>query len=228
MTDSPPTFADFVAQLGHELRSPMNGVLGFAQLLRDGSEHSETETKYLEQILFNAELQVRRVTNMIDLAQAEQGDLYFKADPTPVAEVLRFAIETILDEAASRTVSVSIAAPPSDMTAFVDRMRLLQILADILGNAVRFSATGSTVTGATVRRDDGFIEISISNETADPGDLASRLDWKSAYSRAMKSEESIGLGLPHAATLAVLMGGSLETRYADNHLQTIVRIPVSE
>ncbi|MEQ9489814.1 MAG: HAMP domain-containing sensor histidine kinase [Alphaproteobacteria bacterium] len=227
MTEPPATFTDFVALLGHELRSPMNGVLGFAQLLRDDGERTETELKYLEQILFNAELQVRRVTNLIDLAQAEQGALYYKADPTPVSDVLRFAIETVLDEAASRSVSVKVAAPDSDLVADADRMRILQILVDILSNAVRFSKTGTTVEGGADLRDDGFIEITISNETDDPGDLNTRSDWKSAYARAVQNDENIGLGLPHATVLLSLMGGSLHTRYRDGRLQATLCIPAA-
>lgn len=227
MTEQAASFTDFVALLGHELRSPMNGVLGFAQLLRDDGERTQTELKYLEQILFNAELQVRRVTNLIDLAQAEQGALYYKSEPTPVADVMRFAIETILDEAASRSVSVKVAAPDTNLVADADRMRILQILVDILSNAIRFSNSGTTVEGGAVLRDDGFIEVTISNETDDPGDLSTRSDWKSAYTRAVQNDENIGLGLPHATVLLSLMGGSLHTRYSDGRLHAILCIPAA-
>lgn len=227
MTETPPSFTDFVATLGHEMRSPMNGVLGFAQLLRDDGERNETEMKYLEQILFNAELQVRRVTNLIDLAQVEQDTLFFKSEPTALSDVLRFATESILDEAASRTVSVSFAAPDATLVGDVDRMRLLQILVDILNNAVRYARSGSTIAGQASPRDDGFIEININNEAEDPGDLNARMSWMSAYSRAAAQDENVGLGIPHAAALANLMGGSLHSRYEEGRLHVDLFVPMA-
>lgn len=227
MTETHPSFTDFVATLGHEMRSPMNGVLGFAQLLRDDGDRNETETKYLEQILFNAELQVRRVTNLIDLAQVEQGALFFKSEPTALSDVMRFATESILDEAASRTVSVSIAAPEKTLVAVVDRMRLLQILVDILNNAVRYARSGSTITGQASPRDDGFIEININNEADNPGDLNARTTWTSAYSRAVAQDENVGLGIPHAAALATLMDGSLHARYEDGRQHLDLFVPMA-
>jgi len=227
MTDSPNNFTDLVASLGHEMRSPMNGVLGFAQLLREDGQRNETEMKYLDQILFNAELQVRRVTNLIDLAQIEKGSLHMKSDPTPLSDVLRFATETILDEAASRTVSVSIDAPEATTVADVDRMRLLQVLVDIMNNAVRFARSGSTIKGHSTRRDDGVVVIDINNETDDPGYLESRMTWQTALARSAQEDENVGLGLPHAAALLENMGGSLQLRYKQDRLYAEILVPAA-
>lgn len=227
MTDNDPTFTDFVASLGHEMRSPMNGVLGFTQLLRDSGAHSETETKYLEQILFNAELEVRRITNLIDLAHVEQKALFLKSDPTPLADVIRFATESILDEASSRTVSVSIEAPDADIVADVDRMRLMQALIDLLNNAARYSSRGSTIHGHSVQRNDGYIEININNEADDPGNLAERATWRTALQRANQTDENVGLGIPHATALAEAMGGSLHLRYEDGRVHADLFVPMA-
>ena len=207
--------ATFLATMSHELREPMNGVLGMARLLRETSLDDE-QRAYVEAVVGSAEALISIINDILDLSRIDAGRM-------EIAEVdfaLRpfFARLAVLLEsrAARKGIDFRIELPDA-LPAIVhgDPGRIRQMLINLAGNAIKFTSQGEvviTVGTPRIEATDVHLEISIRDTGAGiPADVQSRLF--SAYAQADANTPRVyggsGLGLTIAQRLANAMNGQI-------------------
>lgn len=203
---------EFLANMSHELRTPLNAITGFAELLIDGdvkpdsAEHDE----FLRDIL-SAGLHLQRlISDVLDLAKIEAGNLRFHPEQVDLSSVIEEVCAVLRSVAADRGVGIETHISVGQVN--LDPARLKQVLYNYLSNALKFSAPGSTVeVYATEEPGDKFridvVDHGIGIAPADLGKLFR--EFQQLESGAAKRHQGTGLGLALTKRLVEAQGGSV-------------------
>ena len=138
--------SDFLSSMSHELRSPLNAILGFAQLISsDSPPPTPSQTASIDQILHAGWYLLELINEILDLAQVESGRLALSLEPTSLAEVM-FECQAMIEPQGQKR-GIKITFPQFDLPCFVnaDRTRLKQVLINLLSNAIKYNQPGGTV-----------------------------------------------------------------------------------
>jgi PAS domain S-box-containing protein len=135
---------EFLAILSHELRSPLNPILGWAHLLRTKSMSAEVTARALETIERNAKLQTQLIDDLLDVARILRGKLKLEMKTVDLAFVIEAAIETVQSAAEAKNISIHTDFPVIGQVRG-DEGRLQQVVWNLLTNAVKFTPAGGRV-----------------------------------------------------------------------------------
>ena len=151
----------FLSRVSHELRTPLNAILGFGQLLeRDLVEQGERET--LDQMLGAGRHLLAIVDDLLDLSRIESGDLRLSLEPVQVAGALAEAKALISPAASSSAVGIRQRPVNVDLYVRADRQRLIQVLLNLVSNAVKYNRRGGNVVISAGRSESGTARIEVS------------------------------------------------------------------
>src|SRR5256885_1253445 len=154
--------SDFLSSMSHELRSPLNAILGFAQLMEAEPDSLTSSQKgSIAEILRAGWYLLELINEILDLAQIESGKLSLSKEPTSLAEVILECQAMVEPQAQSAHVRMTF--PRFEVPRFVlaDRTRLKQILMNLLSNAVKYNRPGGTVVLDCVRTGADRIRLSV-------------------------------------------------------------------
>ncbi len=159
--------SDFLSSMSHELRSPLNAILGFAQLMNsDSPPPTPSQTASIDQILHAGWYLLELINEILDLAQIESGKLALSLEPTSLAEVMLECQAMIEPQAQKRGISMTF--PQFDIPCFVDadRTRLKQVLINLLSNAIKYNQANGTVVVDCAMSTPERIRISVKDTGA--------------------------------------------------------------
>ena len=203
--------SDFLSRMSHDLRTPLNAVLGFAQLL-ELEELPIEQADSVRQILTGGQHLLELINEVLDIARIESGQLSLSPEPVDVPDIVRHVVQLIRPLAAARGIVVSVAGgadPP--VFARADRQRLTQILLNFLGNAVKYNRLGGSVSVQAAVMGESTVRISVAD--TGPGIPSEKLALLFTPFERLGAEQSAvegtGLGLAVAKGLAEAMGGSV-------------------
>lgn len=151
-----------LAAIGHDLRTPLGAITGWAQLARVPTIGREELDHALSRIEENARLQAVLINDILDLARSASGTLRIDRAPVDVNTVLVKAIEAITQAAASKQIRIERRPCEGRPVVVGDARRLQQVLWNLLTNAVKFTPTGGRVT-VEVGEDDGMVVLRVSD-----------------------------------------------------------------
>ncbi len=134
---------EFLAVVSHELRSPLNPILGWSQLLQKGKLGPEQTKTALETIERNARLQVQLIGDLLDISRILRGKLSLDKSPVEISEIIISAVETVRQAAEQKNIKVTITKSPCMVIG--DAGRLQQVVWNLLSNAVKFTPEGGEV-----------------------------------------------------------------------------------
>ncbi len=207
--------SDFLSSMSHELRSPLNAILGFAQLINSEiPPPTPSQTASIDQILHAGWYLLELINEILDLAQIESGKLALSREPTALSEVLLECQAMIEPQGQKRGVTMTF--PRSDLPYFVDadRTRLKQILINLLSNAIKYNQTNGAVVVdcrliAARSNTPERVRISVRDTGAGlPPDMISQLFQPfNRLGQERNTEEGTGIGLVMSKRLVELMGG---------------------
>jgi CheY-like chemotaxis protein len=201
--------------MSHELRSPLNAILGFAQLINsDTPPPTPSQTASIDQILHAGWYLLELINEILDLAQIESGRLALSLEPTSLAEVMLECQAMIEPQGQKRGLTMTF--PRFDLPCFVDadRTRLKQVLINLLSNAIKYNQPNGTVAVA-VDRASGAPEhtrVSVKDTGAGlPPDMLMQLfqPFNRLGQERNSTEEGTGIGLVMSKRLVELMGGEI-------------------
>ena len=206
---------EFLSRVSHELRTPLNAILGFAQLL-ESDQTSLADRRAVTQILAAGRHLLSLINELIDVSRIESGQM-------PLARE-RVALAPLLDEVSSmaavlaRQAGVTVERPPIEqhIAVMADRQRLMQVLLNLVSNAIKFNRPGGHVSLAARAHGD-HVEVDVVDDGPGiPMELRPRLfqPFERLQAGAQDAEGS-GLGLAIARLLARAMGGDLVLQPAD-------------
>ncbi len=207
---------DFVANVSHELKTPLTSISGYAETLLSDAPDPETTRRFLATIVANTQRMQRLVDNLLDLARLEAGHWQPEPEPLDVADVAREAWEAVSEGVRSSAVKFSVEIGPQAENIVADPDALRQILTNLLENALRYTPAGGRIICRSVVDGRG-IAVSV----ADTGSGISPEHLPRIVERFYRSDASrsrdlggTGLGLAIVKHLVEAHGGrvSAESR----------------
>ena len=204
--------SDFLSAMSHELRTPLNAILGFAQLMQSGAPPpSPAQMRSLEQILKAGWYLLELINEILDLALIESGKATLSNESVSLAEVMLECRAMIEPQAHKRGLSMSF--PRFDVPTFVvaDRVRLKQVLINLLFNAVKYNRPEGAVTVQSALSAPDTLRISIRDTGMglNSDQLAHLFQPFNRLGKETGAEEGTGIGLVVAKRLIELMGGTI-------------------
>ena len=209
--------SDFLSSMSHELRSPLNAILGFAQLMETASPlPSVSQKDSIDQILKAGWHLLTLINEILDLARIESGKLSLSLEPTALSEVLS-ECEAMIDPQAKK-VGIVLAFPHSEIPYFVlaDRTRLKQVIINLLSNAIKYNQAQGTVMVDCSETMPGRIRVSVKDSGAGltPEEVAQLFQPFNRLGQEGGGQEGTGIGLVVAKQLIELMGGMIGAKSA--------------
>jgi PAS domain S-box-containing protein len=202
--------SDFLSSMSHELRSPLNAILGFAQLMESSVPlPTPSQKESISQILQAGWHLLKLINEVLDLAVVESGKVSLSPEPVLLAEVLAECQAMMEPQAQQRCISMTF--PKFDSTLFVraDRTRLKQVVINLLSNAIKYNRKNGTVELVCTPADPERIRISVKDTGAGlpQAKLAQLFQSFNRLGQEARSEEGTGIGLVVSKRLVELMGG---------------------
>jgi PAS domain S-box-containing protein len=201
---------DFLATLSHELRTPMNVILGWLDILMNGKSAVNVQSA-LSVIQRNARLQVKLIDDLLDMNRLMAGNVRPELAPVDVGETLHALMEALrpIAEAKSIEIGAHVEAPPVEILA--DGRLLGQIVSNLMHNAIKFTPKGGRVE-ASVARLEGETEITVrdTGRGMSPAFLPHVFErFRQEDSSTTREAGGLGLGLSIAKRLAEAHGGTI-------------------
>jgi len=158
---------EFLAVLSHELRSPLNPILGWSRLLQTGKLNAEKSQQALATIERNAQLQAELIEDLLGVSRILQGKLSLAVSPVNLSATIQTAIETVRLAADARGIQIATKLDPTVGMVLGDATRLQQVVWNLLSNGVKFTPTGGRVEVQLEQIELGGIDQSQSRQMPD-------------------------------------------------------------
>ena len=204
--------SDFLSNMSHELRSPLNAILGFAQLLEMGAPKlTDAQMANVGQILKAGWYLLELINEILDLALIESGRLSMSMEPTSLHELMldcRAMIEPLAQQKGIR-VKIGTIDPASFVVA--DRTRLKQVLVNLLSNAIKYNRADGTAEVTCKLHSNGRLRISVRDTGMglSAQKIALLFQPFNRLGQETGAEEGTGIGLVVSRRLVELMGGQI-------------------
>ncbi len=204
--------SDFLSGMSHELRSPLNAILGFAQLMEsDFPPATPSQKKSLAHILQAGWHLLKLINEILDLAVIESGQVPISLEPVSLAEVM-FECQGMIEPQAQQR-GIKLTFPQFDIPYFVhaDRTRLKQVLVNLLSNAIKYNIQQGTVEVECTERTPGRTRITIKDSGAglSQEQIGQLFQPFNRLGQEAGGEEGTGIGLVVAKRLIELMEGAI-------------------
>ena len=246
---------EFLAILSHELRSPLNPILGWTNLLRTRRCDEKTTVRALEIIERNAKLQTQLIEDLLDVSRILRGKLNLNTSPVHLKSTIEAAIETVHLAAQAKSIKITTIFEPNVGQVSGDSNRLQQVVWNLLSNAVKFTPSGghvevrlSVVKGlqvdklnieywqdnsqpANLQPSSSYVQIKVKDtgKGINPDFLPYVFDYfRQADSTTTRVFGGLGLGLAIVRNLVELHGGTVEAESPGEGLGATftVRLPL--
>jgi signal transduction histidine kinase/CheY-like chemotaxis protein len=206
----------FLANMSHEIRTPMNAILGFSELLQS-ELHDPKHRNYLQSIRSSAASLLQLINDILDMSKIEAGVLELRPEPTDTREICDFIRTLFSEPAAKKGIKLEChVAKELPRALLIDRVRLRQILVNLVGNAIKFTDQGTVDVRVSSQKQPDGNRITLSLKVVDTGVgiPQDRLDaifepFVQAGTHREKEIQGTGLGLSIVKRLAEMMGGAI-------------------
>ena len=206
----------FLATLSHELRTPLTAMLGWVRMLRSGRLTGEQTNAALEVIERNTRLQAQLINDLLDVSRIVAGKLQLDLRPMELVSVVEEAMASIKGDADAKGLAIESSINPSAGPVLGDRVRLLQIVVNLLSNSLKFTPADGHISvvlervGATAR-----IQVTDTGIGIEPALVPHVFNrFLQADSTSSRKHGGLGLGLAIVRHLAELHGGSAHAESA--------------
>ncbi|OKH37870.1 hypothetical protein NIES2119_12025 [[Phormidium ambiguum] IAM M-71] len=216
---------EFLAMLSHELRSPLNAIIGWLSLLRSRKFDAATTTRALETVERNARTQARLIEDLLDVSRILQGKLRLTLRPVTLLPIIETAVETVRPTAEAKNIHLQLIHEPEIGKVLGDSERLQQVVGNLLNNAVKFTPNGGRVqvelslqvNHNSIAQTSSFVEeqfvqiiVRDSGQGIKPEFLPYVFDrFRQADSSITRTHGGLGLGLAIVRHLVELHNGSV-------------------
>jgi signal transduction histidine kinase/CheY-like chemotaxis protein len=223
---------DFLADVGHEIRTPMTGLLGMTELLlRSGLDPRQHE--FASTVRRSGEHLLKLIDDLLDLSRIEAGRLELDPHPTDLWALVDEVVALQSALAAERGLGLAARVDPdAPRHVLVDATRLKEVLLNLVNNALKFTARGRVEVELLADGEPGALRLAVSDTGPGMGaETVARLFARFEQGVAPRRRGSSGLGLAISRRLVELMGGRIEVDTAPGAGTTFrvhLRLPVAE
>ena len=223
---------EFLAVLAHELRNPLNAILGWLTILRKGRTDERLLTKGLETIEASAKSQDRLIEDVFDLSRISSGNLSINAEPMFLNDAVAQAFEAIRPAANAKNISLETVAGAETIVILGDFDRIKQAIVNLLSNAVKFTNSGGRVRLSMICPDSAVRIIVEDNGRGFSSEFRPHIfdRYAQADKSSMGGRSGLGLGLPIVREIVEKHGGKVTAESKGDGLGATftVYLPVQE
>jgi signal transduction histidine kinase/DNA-binding response OmpR family regulator len=211
---------EFLATVSHELRAPLNAMLGWVTLVRERSLDEESKERALEIVERNARSQKKLVDDLLDVSSIITGNLSLDLEPTDLIHVIESAVETVRPSAEAKRISLEteLEPMPTSMAHMfeLDPNRFQQVIWNLVQNAVKFTPPGGAVkVRLGYLNSQAVIEVIDTGIGISPEFLPFVFDrFRQADGTITRKHGGLGLGLSIVQSLVEMHGGAVEVESA--------------
>jgi PAS domain S-box-containing protein len=199
----------FLSRMSHDLRTPLNSIIGFSQILLETDDVSYLigHKSKIKRILNAGEHLLSLIKDMLDFSIIESGDIKLDVKPAPLKDLLVECMRTLKREAEKREITLSLLSISSSLCIEIDQVRFKQIMLNLMTNAIKYNHVNGTVT-IWAAEDHDHITVFV----RDTGNGIAKEDQEYVFSSMYRSQrhkdiEGTGLGLSIVAELTKKMNG---------------------
>jgi hypothetical protein len=199
----------FLALLSHELRTPLNSILGWTRLMQEGLLEPDELPEAINSITNNAKAQAQLIEDILDISRIVNNKLRLEKRVVPLGDIVKAAADAIRPLANHGKLRLAYTVEATDVLVEADPGRLQQIIANLLANAVKFTAPEGRIDLRLTRAQSfASIEVSDTGRGIEPSFLPFIFDrFKQADSSNTRHEGGLGLGLAIVRHLVDMHGG---------------------
>jgi PAS domain S-box-containing protein len=204
--------SDFLSSMSHELRSPLNAILGFGQLLESGSPApTPAQQESIDQILQAGWYLLELINEILDLSLIESGKLSLSLEPVSLAEVLNDCRAMIEPQAGKSGIVMKFPTLAAPYFVKADRTRVKQVFVNLLSNAIKYNRAAGTVEVTCSADAEGHTRVSFrdTGEGLSAEKMAQLFQPFNRLGQESGAEEGTGIGLVVSKRVVELMGGEI-------------------
>ena len=223
---------EFLATLSHELRNPLNVILGYSELLlrMPDVQKSSQLVQMGDALRRNAQSQSQLINDLLDLSRLQRGKVSLNHETVSLAAIIDNAVETVRAEAAAKGIDIRSHAGDHLLLVDGDRLRLQQIAWNLLNNAVKFTPAGGRIEISLGSEDDSAVlVVSDTGQGIDPNFLPHVFEmFRQADGSNRRRHGGLGIGLALVRQLVQLHGGAIsaESDGPSKGARFTVRLPL--
>jgi PAS domain S-box-containing protein len=200
---------DFLATLSHELRTPLTAMLGWTRMLRAARLSPEQATRALETIERNTLWQAKLIDDLLDVSRIISGKMQLERQPVDLVGVVGAALEALRRDAEAKGVALDIVLEPGAAIVNGDPVRLAQVVANLVSNAIKFTPAGGRVA-VELSRPSGQVVVNVRDTGAGiEAALLPHVFDRFRQGQGGRGAGGLGLGLAIVRHIATLHGGSV-------------------
>jgi PAS domain S-box-containing protein len=206
--------SDFVSNVSHELRTPLTSIKGSVDNMLDGltGALNEKQIRYLARIKSNTERLSWLINDLLDLSRIEAGRLEVRPTTLPLAALAAEVAEQLKPLATEKLIRIEVPSADPRATVWADRDKVIQILMNLIGNALKFTPKEGKVTVALAKNENDYVQISVAD--TGPGILPEERNkifskFYQVSSIAKQKPRGSGLGLAISKALVEMHGGKI-------------------
>jgi len=211
--------SEFLANMSHELRTPLHAILSFAAFGEKNAASAKPEkiTEYFHKIQNSGKILLNLVNNLLDLAKLESGKMVFEFQRTNVGSLLGKVADEFTSLVSERGLTIDYADPNSKVMANVDRDKFMQVVRNLVSNAVKFSPEGGKI-GIGVAQEGHLLHVRVTDQGAGipPAELEKIFEEFVQSSTTKNGAGGTGLGLAISRQIAAAHKGRI---WAENQPQ---------
>jgi signal transduction histidine kinase len=205
---------EFLANISHEFRTPLNAILGFAQLLREKPEilREDRAQKYAENIITSGNRLLNMINDLLNLAKMQAGKMELHIEQTSLDQLCRAAMAAFSLETRQKRIKVKLQVDENIPPLVTDAGKVQQILYNFLSNAVKFTPSRGRIEVRAKMLDERMVRVSVT----DTGCGIAEADKEKIFEKFRQLDGSItrqspgsGLGLAISKELAIMLAGSI-------------------
>ena len=204
---------EFLAIMSHELRNPLNVILGYAELLlrMDEIKASANLKRMADAVKRNAVAQSKLIRDLLDLSRLRSGKLELNRETVSPVASIENAIETVRLDAESKDIKIMVTSPDEALFVHADPVRLEQIIWNLLNNSVKFTPSGGRIEVSLENdADDIVLTVSDNGQGIDSSFVPHIFEiFRQADAGTNRSQAGMGIGLAVVEQLVELHGGSV-------------------
>lgn len=206
--------SQFLANVSHEFRTPLNAILGYSLMLMGGfyGQLSEEQSRTVQRIDANSKHLATLINDVLDIERIEAGRMPLQISQFSVQDVVREVIEELQGVVAQSTATVNLALPADLPRLKSDRQKLKQILVNLLSNALKYTKDGTVEINARHNTEEGRVTLSVRDTGVGiaPEDHTRIFEpFQQAKRVIMRPQGGTGLGLAISRRLARMLGGDI-------------------